>query len=412
MKKTALILLSILMLFSLCACGDKEEEPSTVPATQVTEPATQALPLTGSSPFPTDAYQLPTLPSFNGYKAEFAYSDGVLYVALTDENSKEPDVISLPLTSDINESTLAGEGVLLVSDMNFDGYTDVGLLYSAKNNANKYYCFLWNVQNRTLTYNEALSILAAPTFDKEEQKVGAMVTVGDKTKRVYYEWIGTRLSELPEEEVTEEPTTMELTADAIAEAVYSLFGIEKEAIKEYDDTTINGSPAKVFSISTENGTVHIAADTQGYIFIDENRDGKYQTLDKKNGTYIIGASLNSGYSEKDYITHAKALAAGEVGKENVGDASVAGSDYVNDRLVTLYRVSIFEGNGHITVAFDDTMQYSYLMAPDGEFNKAELTAEPATEEPTTEEATTEEPPVITPEEDPTEEITTENADLG
>ncbi len=413
MKKAALILLSLLMLLCLCACGEKEEVPTTEAPTQATEPATQALQTNGSSPFPSDARSLPSLPSFNGYKAEFAYSDGVLYIALTAQNSKDPSVFSLPLTSDIAENALTGEGVMLVSDMNFDGYTDVGIRYSAANNANKYYCFLWNAQTETLTYNEALSVLAAPTFDKEEEKVGAIVKIGENSKRVYYEWIGTRLSELPEEEVTEEPTTTELTADAVAEAVYSLFGIEKDAIQEYDDTTINGSPAKIFAISTTNGTVHIAADSQGYIFIDENRDGNYQTLDKKNGTYIIGASLNSGYSEKDYINHAKALAAGEVGKENVGDVSQAGTDYINDRLVTLYRVSIFEGAGTITVAFDDTMQYSFLLSSDGEYNEAQTTTEAPTEAPTSEEATTEEPVIVMPDEEGiTEEVTTEAEDLG
>lgn len=363
MKKFVLFLLTAVLLFVLSACSDREKDPTEViteAAITVTEPVTV---------YPSNAKTLTKLSDFNGFETEFAYADAVFYVQLTDKDSNLSETLQLNLPAAVSDSALTAEGILLMADMNFDGDTDIGLLYNTKSSSRQYYCFLWNKQTQTLTYNEILSSLNTPSFDPSEEYVCAVITDDGERKKVYYKWDQEKLKEIKIEEPTaEKATEVELSAEAVAEAAWALFEVTAEDIEAIAEDTVNGTTVTVFGITTENGTVHLAANAVGSIYIDEDLDGYYQTVDVKNGKYYIGASLNSGYDSDDYLYFAKQVAALEVGEDNVGSAKRSGTDYVDGRLVLVYKVSVYDNSGSVTVAFDDTLEYYYLLSSSGNYN--------------------------------------------
>ncbi len=363
MKKTILFFLIFILLFSFAACGDKENQEQITEPTTLTEEATDAI--------PENAVSLVNLPDFNGYIAQFSYADAVFYVKLTQDNN-ESKTLPLTLPAALSDDILSAEGKMMLADMNFDGKTDIGLLYNAKKDNRQYYCFLWNERTKNLVYNASLSALTNIGVDKEAKFITAAETDGGDTVTVFYKWNNEILKrDHIEEPTTEKPTEPEITTKDVADAVQGLFGIDEDEIKKAGTDKVNGATVTVFSVDTDNETVHIAADSIGNIYIDEDRDGDYQYVDKKNGKYYIGPSIDSDYDSDDFNYFAKEIAALEVGKENVGNAVKTGTDYVEGRYVLVYEVSIYDGAGSVTVAFDDTLEYYYLLSSSGDYNPPE-----------------------------------------
>lgn len=82
------------------------------------------------------------------------------------------------------------EDNMIFTDMNFDGYTDIGLLTDSKNGNDFYSCFIFRKNTEEFLYNETLSSLSSPSFDKEKQTVTENKTDGTKT---IYHWDNNKL---------------------------------------------------------------------------------------------------------------------------------------------------------------------------------------------------------------------------
>lgn len=401
MKKYVLILLAA-MLLMLTACGEKEDEDTLgeiVEDASVTEDLSAAL--------PDGAEQIAQVDNFNEFNATFGCKDKVFYILLKDTASDIPfeELLQLSIPQAIDAELLDAQGVLLMTDMDFDGFTDIGLLRAEDSVGRQYFCWLWNPDGASMTYNAELSALVDPAFDKSKKSITATVDLGGETERHIYEWFGGSLRKIGEDE-SEKDT---LDAMNVAAAAAALLGVKGTA-KTSGNITVGGTLLTIYKI--EGCKAVFAVDDSGNIYMDEKGGKSYKEVISFNGTYYIGLSLVSPYTDNQYIAKAKALAAEQVGAENVNGAVRTGSDYVGKRQVMLYKVSLYGGTGSMVVAFDDTMDNVYLRTADGEYkNPADKTEKPTesatdvTEAPTQAPAT--EAPTQAPVETPTEPTPTD-----
>lgn len=396
------------MAFCLSSCVAEDEPPSIYENATVT--------VTPPGKIPEKAKILVELDNFNGEKVVFAYLSGTFYALVGDGNkevSKAEEVLSgitfkqRLLTynvSDINESLIGGEGTLLLSDMDFDGHTDIGLIQNNTKDGKQYICWLWDHPSKSFNYSSQLSSLVNLTIDATKKTIKGISYVNGEPVENLYQWKNRKLSRINEEDLTEKPAvTVEETS--LKTAFKGLFGTEP-TVKETGTGVINRTNVTLFDATANNKTIKFAVTKTGTVYIDEAANGQYKRIGSFNGKPVIAESVSTNYTEADYIAYALQLAEKEVGADNATRATRTDTSYADNRMMFVYTVTIFGGSGSMKVAFDDTMTHAYYVDNTGKFTAIQesttqqqtttpVTTAPVTTIPSTTQPTTTEPQVVT-----------------
>lgn len=396
------------MAFCLSSCVAEDEPPSIYENATVT--------VTPPGKIPEKAKILVELDNFNGEKVVFAYLSGTFYALVGDENkevSKAEEVLSgitfkqRLLTynvSDINESIIGGEGTLLLSDMDFDGHTDIGLIQNNTKDGKQYICWLWDHPSKSFNYSSQLSSLVNLTIDATKKTIKGISYVNGEPVENLYQWKNRKLSRINEEDLTEKPAvTVEETS--LKTAFKGLFGTEP-TVKETGTGVINRTNVTLFDATANNKTIKFAVTKTGTVYIDETANGQYKRIGSFNGKPVIAESVSTNHTEADYIAYALQLAEKEVGENNATRATRTDTSYADNRMMFVYTVTIFGGNGSMKVAFDDTMTHAYYVDNTGKFTAIQdsttqqqtttpVATAPVTTIPSTTQPTTTEPQVVT-----------------
>ena len=396
------------MAFCLSSCVAEDEPPSIYENATVT--------VTPPGKIPEKAKILVELDNFNGEKVVFAYLSGTFYALVGDGNkevSKAEEVLSgitfkqRLLTynvSDINESLIGGEGTLLLSDMDFDGHTDIGLIQNNTKDGKQYICWLWDHPSKSFNYSSQLSSLVNLTIDATKKTIKGISYVNGEPVENLYQWKNRKLSRINEEDLTEKPAvTVEETS--LKTAFKGLFGTEP-TVKETGTGVINRTNVTLFDATANNKTIKFAVTKTGTVYIVEAANGQYKRIGSFNGKPVIAESVSTNYTEADYIAYALQLAEKEVGADNATRATRTDTSYADNRMMFVYTVTIFGGSGSMKVAFDDTMTHAYYVDNTGKFTAIQesttqqqtttpVTTAPVTTIPSTTQPTTTEPQVVT-----------------
>ncbi len=369
-KRIVSLLLLFVFLFAFAACTREDEPPS------IYEDATVAI--TPPGKIPSDAKTLAELDNFNGEKAVFAYRSGTFYALIGDPNkemSKAEEVLSgitvkqrllTYSVSDVNEALVGGESTLLMTDMDFDGHSDIGLIQNSSKDGKQYICWLWDHASKSFNYSGQLSALVNINIDVEKKAIRGITYVNGEAVENVYRWVNRKLSRINEEDLTEKPAvTVEETN--LKTAFKALYGAEP-TVKETGNSVINRNNVTLFDATANNKTTKFAVTKTGVVFIDELGNGNYKKILTQNGQTVIGESVTSQYNESQFTAFAMQLAAKEVGEQNVTKATRTDTSYADKRLVYVYTVTIFNGSGTMQVAMDDTMTHYYYVDTSGKFS--------------------------------------------
>lgn len=389
MKKLLALFLTTLFLFAFAACNAEDEPPS------IYEDATMVI--TPPGKIPADAKILAELDSFNGEKAVFAYLNGTFYALIGDENkemSKAEEVLSgitfkqrllTYAVNDVTDSLIGKEDTLLLSDMDFDGYSDAALIRQNTKDGKIYACWLWDHASKSFNYNNQLSELVNISIDAEKKAVRGITYVNGEAVENVYQWKNRKLTRINEEDLTEKPA-VSVEETSLKTAFQGLYGAEP-TLKKTGSGVINRTNVTLFEATANNATTKFAVDKTGTVYIDETANGNYKKIVSNNGKPAIGESVTVQNTEADFITFALQLAAKEVGEDNVTKATRTDTAYAGNRLVYVYTVTIYNGNGTIKVAFDDTLTHSYFVDNNGAFSQ-DQSVQPTTQAPSTTAAAT------------------------
>lgn len=118
------------------------------------------------------------------------YQDG--YLLLFDDFGDRFVEIAYESSSG-SDNQISGEP--LFTDMNFDRFTDMGIISTNDNKNTVYDCFIYVPEKEEYELNSELSSLCSPEFDPDSKTVTENKTSNGKTKKTVYSWTGNTIEE-------------------------------------------------------------------------------------------------------------------------------------------------------------------------------------------------------------------------
>ena len=210
---------------SICAatlCGCSDDNPSSQNETVLQKDVTES-----TTPVETDA---PFVPD-DSYKYE--YKDGTIYCYDADGKMLIHMTLDIPL-----DNTVSGE--VLCDDYNFDGYTDISLMYSKGVQNSYYYFWMYDKSHNYYLKYDRLTNVPSPVFDKKNETVTSFdhISATDNAEYLYYWSDGQlKLSTRKVQEAVDSGLrfTTYIIDEAGNESIQKTFTIGNDAAAEKDD---------------------------------------------------------------------------------------------------------------------------------------------------------------------------------
>lgn len=243
MKKSLISLLLIFVfIFSFTSClNDSSEESTTKKAEEKTTAAQQAVPNQETTTFEEE-----TTPEEETTEEAFAFNKSdATYLGKTDSEIygtlemylQDDKIVILDEYKDIKflleangyttkkvDSTVEVES----TDLNFDGYADFMLLYSETEFNTYYFCWIWDMAERTFVYYTPLSSIPSPQIIEDEQSILSLNrTSATQMTVTTYKWIENTLIAQSHQTVTDEQQTV-LSESIDSEVVFDQGGYTSE----------------------------------------------------------------------------------------------------------------------------------------------------------------------------------------
>ncbi len=243
MKKSLISLLLIFVfIFSFTSClNDSSKESTTKKAEETTTAAQQAVPNQETTTFEEE-----TTPEEETTEEAFAFNKSdATYLGKTDSEIygtlemylQDDKIVILDEYKDIKflleangyttkkvDSTVEVES----TDLNFDGYADFMLLYSETEFNTYYFCWIWDMAERTFVYYTPLSSIPSPQIIEDEQSILSLNRTSTTQMTVTtYKWIENTLIAQSHQTVTDEQQTV-LSESIDSEVVFDQGGYTSE----------------------------------------------------------------------------------------------------------------------------------------------------------------------------------------
>ncbi len=225
MKKILALLSVIFILFSLSSCKEKEvthktgwqnpdvsdtekenttKENTTEETTVAEDVAATSEPEKEEISIELDTGKALLIGSFNSeiYGRLTVYNQNNYFIITDEYNEKTFYTFS----QNYSPEKTGGEPEAIFVDMNFDGYTDIGVCYYKDSLNSYYFCFVWDNEEREFTYCLPFSSLPNPRFNTRNKTITAYEKLGEKTKETVYIYTNSELSVVSTKE-TEETTS-------------------------------------------------------------------------------------------------------------------------------------------------------------------------------------------------------------